>query len=228
MTIPKARSPRWLLLVAALFITCLITANIVAVKMVSLGPLVVFSAVIFFPVTYIFGDVLTEVYGYRAARRVIWLGFLCNLVAVIFIWLAQILPPAPFWEGQQAYERILGYTPRLLVASFLAYLVGEFLNSFVLARMKILTQGRWLWSRTISSTVVGQGADSLVFTTLVLAGTLPVETMMGIVAAQWLVKTAVEVLATPLTYAVVTFLKKQEGLDTYDVDTRFSPFLIRE
>jgi len=182
--------------------------------------------VVVFPISYICGDVLTEVYGYRAARRVIWLGFLCNLLAVAAIYLGGILPAAPFWQDQEAYEIILGYTPRLLGASFLAYLVGEFANSYVLARMKVATDGRWLWSRTIGSTLVGQGLDSLVFILLAFAGTIPLRAMISAIVGQWLVKSAYEVLATPLTYAVVNRLKRTEGIDVYDHDTRFNPLLI--
>jgi queuosine precursor transporter len=209
--------------VVALFITALITANITAVKLIGVFGLVLPAAVIVFPISYICGDVLTEVYGYRAARRVIWLGFLCNLLAVAAIYLGGILPAAPFWQDQGAYEAILGYTPRILVASFLAYLVGEFANSYVLARMKIATDGRWLWSRTIGSTLVGQGLDSLVFILLAFAGTIPFGAMISAVVAQWLVKSAYEALATPLTYAVVNRLKHTEGMDVYDRDTNFNP-----
>jgi uncharacterized integral membrane protein (TIGR00697 family) len=138
---PLAYSP-WFVLVTSVLITCLITANITAVKLVSVFGLVLPAAIIIFPISYIFGDILTEVYGYRRAWQVIWLGSFCNLIAVVAIWLGQILPPASFWDGQEAYERILGYPPRLLAASFLAYLVGEFANSFVLAKMKIATSGR--------------------------------------------------------------------------------------
>ena len=152
-------------IITAIFITCLITANIVGIKVVSLGLFILPAAVVLFPLSYIFGDILTEVYGYRQARRVIWLGFLCNLIFVIIAWVGQVLPPAPNWEWQEAYETILGYTPRLLVASFCGYLAGEFGNSFVLAKMKILTRGRWLWSRTVGSTIVGQGLDTVIFVT---------------------------------------------------------------
>ena len=218
----------WFLLVVSLFVTCLISSNIIAVKLVNIFGFVLPAAIILFPISYILGDVLTEVYGYHQARRVIWLGFFCNLVAVITIWIGQILPAASFWNGQTAYERILGYTPRILLASFLAYLIGEFANSFVLAKMKIATQGRWLWARTIGSTLVGQGLDSLVFMTLAFVGTIPLTALTGAIVAQWLSKSAYEAIVTPLTYGAVNFLKKKEGLDTFDYDTRFSPLLFRE
>jgi uncharacterized integral membrane protein (TIGR00697 family) len=217
------RYSHWFLLVASIFITCLITSNIIAVKLVNIFGLVLPAAIIIFPISYIFGDVLTEVYGYHQARRVIWLGFFCNLIAVFAIWLGQILPAASFWEGQAAYERILGYTPRLLGASFLAYLVGEFANSFVMAKMKIATNGRWLWTRTIGSTLVGQGLDSLVFMTLAFIGTIPLTVLIGAIGILWLSKSAYEAIITPLTYVVVDFLKKREGLDVFDTDTRFNP-----
>jgi len=209
--------------VAAVFVTCLITANISAVKLVSVFGLILPAAVIIFPISYIFGDVLTEVYGYALTRRVIWLGFFCNLLAVAAIWIGQLLPPAPFWDAQAAYERILGFTPRLLAASFVAYLVGEFANSFVLARLKVATNGRWLWVRTISSTLIGQGLDSAVFITLAFAGTTPPGVLIGIVVTQWLFKVAYEVLATPLTYVIVNRLKAAEGVDVFDRETDFNP-----
>ena len=213
-----------LVIFIALFITCLITANVIAVKVISLGPFLLPAAIFVFPLSYIFGDILTEVYGYRLARRVIWLGFLCNLIFVFFAWLGQVLPAAPFWEGQEAYQRILGYTPRLLAASFLGYLVGEFVNSFILARMKIMTRGRWLWSRTIGSTIIGQGLDTSIFITVAFIGTPSFVPVM--ILYHWLAKTLIEALATPLTYVIVNFLKKKESIDTYDHDTRFNPFLI--
>ncbi len=218
----------WFLLVVAIFVTCLMTANITAVKLVSVFGLMLPAAIIIFPISYIFGDILTEVYGYRQARRVIWLGFFCNLIAVVAIWIGQVLPPASFWDGQAAYERILGYTPRLLIASFLAYLVGEFTNSFVLAKMKIATKGRWLWTRTIGSTLVGEGLDSLVFMTLAFAGTLPPTALASAITTQWLAKSAYEAAVTPVTYIVVNFLKQREGMDVYDYETRFNPLLFEE
>ncbi|MDP3061886.1 MAG: queuosine precursor transporter [Chloroflexota bacterium] len=223
-----ARVSSYFVAITALFITTLLVSNIIAVKLASLAGVVIFAAIVVFPISYICGDVLTEVYGYRRARRVIWLGFGCNLIAVFFIWLGQVIPPASFWEGQGAYEQILGSTPRILAASFLAYLVGEFANSFILAKMKIATQGRWLWSRTIGSTLVGEGLDTVVFATLALAGTVPFSVLGPLMLTQWVGKCGYEALATPLTYRVVNFLKRKEGLDVYDRDTNFNPLLLAE
>jgi uncharacterized integral membrane protein (TIGR00697 family) len=224
----KANYSIWFVLVIAIFITCMITANIAAVKLVEVSGFVLPAGTIIFPISYIFGDVLTEVYGYRQARRVIWLGFFCNFIVVVALWIGQVLPPASFWDGQKAYERILGYTPRLLVASFLAYLVGEFANSFVLAKMKMATKGRWLWTRTIGSTLIGEGLDSFVFMTLAFVGTIPMAALLLAILTQWLVKSAYEAAATPLTYIVVNFLKRKEGLDVFDYDTKFNPLLLGE
>lgn len=224
----NTRYSSWFVVVVAVFITSLITANITSVKLIGVWGLVLPAGVVIFPVSYIAGDVLTEVYGYAQARKVIWLGFLCNLLTVMVIWLGQIIPPVSFWEGQTAYERILGYAPRLLAASFLAYLAGEFFNAYIMAKMKIATKGRWLWTRTITSTLVGQGVDSLVFITIAFAGNIPISALGFGIITQWLVKSAYEAAATPLTYKVVRFLKQQEGLDVYDRHTRFNPLLIRE
>jgi len=213
-----------LVIIIALFITCLITANIIAVKVIGLGPLVLPAAIFVFPLSYIFGDVLTEVYGYQVARRVIWLGFLCNLVFVFFAWVGQALPAADFWGNQAAYESILGFAPRLLGASVCGYLVGEFANSIILARMKIMTRGRWLWSRTIGSTIVGQGLDTVLFITLAYAGTgANVQVMIW---QHWVVKVGIEAVCTPATYAVVNWLKRREGADAYDYKTKYNPFTI--
>jgi hypothetical protein len=218
----------WFVFIVAVFTTCLITANIIAVKMIRIFGLIVPAGIIIFPLSYVFGDILTEVYGYRQARRVIWLGFLCNLLTVIAIWAAQILPGAPFWDAQTSYERILGYTPRLLAASFVAYLVGEFTNSFVLAKMKIATKGRWLWTRTIGSTLVGQALDSAIFITLAFAGNVPGAMLFTAIVTQWLFKSAYEAVITPFTYWIVGFLKKREGIDVYDRDTNFNPLILRD
>jgi uncharacterized integral membrane protein (TIGR00697 family) len=237
------RTSRFLPLITAVFVTCLVISNIIAVKLAAFGslpwagPVFLPAAVIIFPISYIFGDVLTEVYGYGRARQVIWIGFGCNLLAVLAIWLAGQLPAAPFWTAniyptpaaaQQAYAAILGFTPRLLAASFLAYLAGEFLNSFVLAKLKIATNGRLLWVRTISSTLVGQLADSGIFIFAAFWGVVPAAAIGQLVLAQWLFKSAYEIVATPLTYVVVNFLKRAEHEDYYDRGTNFSPLLIRD
>lgn len=214
---------QWFVIVVAVFVTCLITANITAVKLITIFGLILPAGVLIFPVSYIVGDVLTEVYGFHRARRVIWLGFFCNLLAVLTIWLGGLMPAAPFWDAQEAYDTILGYTPRLLAASFLAYLIGEFANSIVLAKMKVATGGRWLWSRTIGSTLVGQGLDSLVFVVVAFIGNIPLPGLVAAIIAQWLFKSAYEAAATPLTYLAVNALKRHEGVDVYDRDTDFNP-----
>ena len=223
---------RWLPAIAAVFVTSLIVANIIAVKLVTIGPLFLSAAILIFPISYIFGDVLTEVYGYARARQVIWIGFLCNLIAVGAIWLSIQLPPAPFWTGgvfrdadsfQSAYQSVLGFTPRILASSFIAYLIGEFLNAFILAKMKIATQGRHLWLRTIGSTVAGQLADSAVFFSLAFYGTLPLPALGQLIVTQWLLKSSYEALITPFTYVVVNFLKRTEKEDYFDRGTHFNP-----
>ena len=212
--------------VVAVFVTCLITANFIIVKQISIGNLVLPAAIIIFPLSYIIGDILTEVYGYQQARRVIWLGFLCNLIAVVAIWVGKILPAAPVFEAQSAYERILGSTPRFLLASFVAYLAGEFANSFVLAKMKIRTRGRWLWMRTIGSTLVAQGIDTLIVLPIAFWGVLPLSVLGNMILSHWLVKTAYEAVATPLTYGVVGYLKRKEGIDVYDYGVDFNPLRV--
>lgn len=214
---------KWFVIVVAVFITSLLTANIIAVKMVSLWGFFLPAGVVIFPISYIFGDVLTEVYGYKLARLVIWLGFLCNLLMVMAITIAQFLPSAPFWQNQSQFETILGYAPRLLLASFIAYLVGEFVNSFVLAKLKIQTKGKFLWLRTIGSTVIGQFFDSFIFVTIAFSGVMSINAITLASYNQWVFKSVYETLATPLTYYVVNFLKKLEGIDTFDYDTNFSP-----
>ena len=211
----------------ALFVTCLLTANTIAAKLVTVGGLTLTAGIVIFPISYVLGDVLTEVWGYGAARRVIWLGFACNALMVAAVWLGGELPAASFWKGQAAYEEVLGQAPRILLASFAAYLVGEFANAFVLAKLKLATAGRWLWMRTIGSTVVGQGLDSVVFVALAFAGSVPAGALAGIVVAQWTVKVAYEAAATPLTYVAVAWLKSREQVDTFDYQTDFNPLSFR-
>jgi hypothetical protein len=232
------RSFRFFPGISALFVTCLIVSNIIAVKFgylgdwPGIGPLMLPVSVIVFPIAYIFGDVLTEVYGYARARQVIWIGFGCNVLAVLAIWLGGLIPAASIWnagvysspaEAQQAYDAILGFAPRLLLASFIAYLAGEFLNSYVLARLKVATGGKLLWLRTISSTLVGELADSGLFITISFYGILPVPVLGTTIFLQWMFKSAYEILATPLTYGVVNFLKRAEKEDYFDRNTDFNP-----
>ncbi len=224
--IPNTTKPAYshrFLAIAVLFVGCLIAANIIAVKLVSVAGLTLPAAVIIFPLSYILGDVITEVYGYSDARRVIWLGFAANLLVVAALWAGQMLPAAGFWDGQAAYERILGAVPRIVAASLIAYLVGEFVNAYVLARMKVATGGRFLWARTIGSTIVGQGLDSAVFMVVAFAGVIPAQALAAAMVTQWLVKVAYEALATPLTYAAVNYLKRCEGRDAFDRGIGFNP-----
>lgn len=218
------RAPSGLLLtVSALFVATLVTSNIIAVKIAAVGPFSVPAAIVIFPLAYLFGDVLTEVWGYRVARMVIWTGFLANIVVVLFIAAAIAIPADPHYTNQSAYAGVLGSSPRLVLASLTAYLIGEFLNAFVLARLKIATNGRLLWTRTIGSTLVGQGIDSVVFITLAFAGTQPWSLLFIIIRDVWVVKVLYEVIATPITYALVTALKRIDGVDVYDRGTKFAP-----
>lgn len=214
---------RYLNWVTGIFVTCLIVSNIIVTKIVAVGGIVMSAAIVIFPVSYIFGDILTEVYGYARSRQIIWIGFACNTIAVIAIQAGGLLPAAAFWDGQAAYDKILGTTPRILIASLIAYLVGEFVNSFVLAKMKLLTKGRWLWSRTITSTLVGQSIDTLTFTLIAFTGVLTIEAMTSIALVEWTLKCAYEIFATPLTYGIVNFLKHAEREDYFDYATDFNP-----
>jgi uncharacterized integral membrane protein (TIGR00697 family) len=193
------------------------------------GTLIFGAGVLFFPISYVFGDILTEVYGYARARRVIWAGFAGLAFASFMAWVVVALPPAPFWKNQQAYEVAFGTTWRIAGASMIAYFCGEFVNSYTLAKMKILTAGRWLWTRTIGSTIVGEAVDSALFYPLAFYGTgiIPNEQLPKVMAFQFVAKVLVEVLFTPVTYKVVAVLKRAEHEDYYDRRTNFSPFSLR-
>ncbi len=228
---------RWLPTLTAVFVTSLILSNIIAVKLIAVGPFFLTAAILIFPVSYIFGDILTEVYGYARARRVIWTGFGCNLLAVSVIWFSIQLSPAPFWRlgplespqaAQQAYQALFGFTPRLLAASFVAYLVGEFLNSFILAKMKIATRGRHLWLRTIGSTLIAQLADSGIFIFMAFWEVIPLVAIGKMILTQWLIKSGYEALVTPGTYLAVNYLKRVEEEDFYDRKTNFNPLVWKE
>lgn len=214
--------------VVAFFVTDLIISNVIAVKAISVFGYPLQAADLIFPITYILGDVLTEVYGYARARQAIWVGFGCNLFAVAAISLGSALPADPGWTDQAGYDAILGSQPRILLASFAAYLVGEFVNSYILARMKVMTGGRFLWMRTIGSTIFGQGCDTVIFVGIAFYGIWPDELLFAVMLNQWLFKIAYETLATPFTYLVVNRLKRAEGIDFYDRGTRFSPFRITQ
>ena len=232
---PPQRQYRYYEFVMAAFVTVLICSNLVGPAKVSqvdlpLLGLVTFGAgVLFFPISYVFGDILTEVYGYARSRRVIWAGFAGLAFASLMAWVVVSLPPAPFWKNQAAYEVAFGQAWRVAGASMIAYFCGEFVNSFTLAKMKILTQGRWLWSRTIGSTIVGEGVDSALFYPLAFYGTgiIPDEKLPLVMLAQFVMKVGVEVAFTPVTYAVVGWLKRAEHEDYYDRDTNFTPFSVR-
>jgi queuosine precursor transporter len=231
VTTGQPRSYRYFEFVMAAFVTVLICSNLIGpAKIVQLDGLPVFGAgLLFFPISYVFGDVLTEVYGYARARRVIWAGFAGLAFASLMAAVVVTLPPAPFWKNQPAYEIAFGTTWRIAGASMVAYFCGEFANSFVLAKMKIFTAGRWLWTRTIGSTIVGEAVDSAIFYPLAFydSGLIPNEVLGGIMLAQFVGKVAVEVVFTPVTYAVVGFLKRAESEDYYDRTTDFNPFTLR-
>jgi uncharacterized integral membrane protein (TIGR00697 family) len=230
------RAHRFYPWITAIFVTALIVSNIVAVKLIQVGPFTLTAALLIFSVSYIFGDVLTEVYGYARARQVIWIGFACNLLAVLAFYTAGRLAPSPVWTlpgfdtaaaSQGAFEAVLGFTPLILAASLAAYLVGEFLNSFVLAKLKLATRGRHLWLRTIGSTFIAQAADTGIFVgLLVLGGLYPAQAALAIIGGEWLAKVLYEVVATPLTYGLVNWLKRVENEDHYDWDTNFNPLTL--
>lgn len=210
-----------------LFVTVLLISNVVSTKIVDLKWFIFDAGTLLFPLSYIIGDVLTEVYGYKQARRVIWMGFFSALLMAVSFIVVGMLPPASDWPNQSAYEAILGLTPRIVLASLIAYFAGEFLNSFILARMKLWTEGKHLWARTIGSTFVGQFADTLLFVLIAFAGVLPTSLLVAIIVSNYVFKVGIEVLFTPITYKVVAYLKRVEGEDYYDRDTNFNPFSIR-
>lgn len=213
-------------IVSGIFVAILLISNTIAVKIISIGPFAIPAGILCFPISYIFGDILTEVYGYARSRTVIWTGFFSLGLMSLFYWLAEILPAAPFWNNQNAFQLILGQAPRIALASLVAYWVGEFANSYVLSRMKIWTEGRYLWTRTIGSTVVGQAIDTVVFNLVAFAGLFSIPNLLNIIGTGYILKVLYEVLATPLTYKAVGFLKKSENIDTYDRGINYSPFIL--
>lgn len=209
---------------SAIFITVLLTSMIMAQKIFTIFGVPFTTAIMVFPVSYIIGDVLTEVYGYAQTRRVIWLGFFSSALMTLFLAIGVYLPPAASWPNQEAFALILHNVPRTVFASLLAYLCGEFANSFVMAKMKIWTRGRFLWSRTIGSTIVGQGVDTAVFVVIAFYGVMPTPTIINVIVSAYLFKVAYEAAATPLTYMIVRIVKKIENIDVFDTHTNFTPF----
>ena len=215
---------RLYVILGCLFVTCLLISNMVAGKLITVLGKALPAAVILFPITYIFGDALTEVYGFKRSRLIIWTGFACNLLMAVIFMLVVALPYPEFWEQQDAYAVVLGMTPRVVVASLVGYFLGEFTNSAVLSKLKLLTRGNWLFSRTIGSTIVGEGIDTVVFITIAFAGTVSSSVLLSMIAAQYIFKVVYEILVTPLTYLVVGWVKKKEGVDVYDWGVKYNPF----
>ena len=212
-------------IVMAAFVAILLLSNLIgAAKLATLGGFTFGAGILFFPLGYVIGDVLTEVYGYAHARRCIWVGFSALIFMAFMSWVVVNLPPAAGWDGQGAYESVFGQVPRIVLASIVAFWAGEFVNSFILARMKVLTEGRHLWTRTIGSTVVGQAVDSLIFYPLAFYGVWETHLVLTVLVTNWALKVGWEVMLTPVTYAVVGWLKRHEGVDIFDNGTDFSPF----
>jgi queuosine precursor transporter len=226
----RGRPLRYYDFVMAAFVTILLLSNLIGAGKVAqvnlpiIGDWPFGAGILFFPVSYVIGDVLTEVYGYARARRVVWAGFAALAFMAFMSWVVVNLTPAPDWTGQAAYEAVFGATPRIVLASMLAFWAGEFANSFVLARMKLWTKGKHLWSRTIGSTAVGQGVDSLIFYPVAFYGVWSNELLVTVLATQYALKVGWEALLTPVTYKAVGWLKRREGIDVYDERTDFTPF----
>jgi uncharacterized integral membrane protein (TIGR00697 family) len=219
------------------FVVILLVSNLLAQKIIrfgpfSIGPITVpaistSGVIILFPVAYIFGDIFTEIYGYAASRRAIWLGFFGTALLYAIGAFVLALPPAPGYKDQPALEAVFGILPRIFIASLVAYWAGEFSNAYVMAKLKLITQGRWLWTRTVGSTIVGQFVDTVLVVLLMFHGLYPRRVLLSVILADYTMKVLYEVLATPLTYAVIRWLKRAEGIDTFDTHTDFNPFRFR-
>lgn len=221
------RNYKYFDLILGAFVAVLIISNIASTKILKLGPFNFDGGTLLFPLAYIFGDILTEVYGYQRSRRVIWMGFFSALLMSLVLMIVGSLPPAAGWENQEAYQKILGLTPRIVIASLLAYFAGEFSNSFTLAKLKIFTKGKWLWTRTIGSTLIGEGVDTLIFVMIAFYGILPTPLLIAVILSNYIFKCGVEIVFTPATYKIVGLLKREEQEDYYDYQTDFNPFSLR-
>ncbi|MFA5014903.1 MAG: queuosine precursor transporter [Actinomycetota bacterium] len=222
---PNPERFMYLDLITGLFVAVLLISNIASSKIVEIWKFTFDGGTILFPLSYIFGDILTEVYGFRRSRRVIWIGFFCAALMSLTLGLIGLIRPASGWEYQEAYMRILGQTPRIVTASLIAYFAGEFSNSFILAKMKILTKGKWLFTRTIGSTVVGEGIDTIIFVVIAFLGVYPNNLVLLIIISNYIFKVSLEIVFTPLTYKIVGFLKRVEKVDWFDYGTNFNPFI---
>jgi uncharacterized integral membrane protein (TIGR00697 family) len=223
-----ARSYKYLDALTTAFVVILLVSNLIAQKVCLIGPFAVSGAVLLFPITYIFGDVFTEVYGYAASRRAIWLGFFGTALLYVIGAIVIALPAAPGWPNQQAFATVFGFIPRILAASLIAFWAGEFANSYTMARLKLITNGRKLWTRTIGSTVVGQAVDTVLVIAFTFGGIYPVRTLLNIMATGYALKVGYEVIATPLTYLIINWLKKTEDSDAFDRHQSFNPFSFAE
>lgn len=215
---------KYIVYIAVIFVSVLLISNVASSKIVSLGPFDFDGGTLLFPLSYIFGDILTEVYGFKRARKIIWLGFAMNVLMALVFMAVNALPAAAEMSNSEAFNTILGWTPRIVLGSVVAYAIGEFSNSYILAKMKIWTEGKMLWARTIGSTLIGQGLDTTIFILIAFYGELPNALLGAIIVSNYVFKVGVEVVFTPLTYLVVGYLKKNEGVDVYDNSTSFNPF----
>ncbi|MGH9615873.1 MAG: queuosine precursor transporter [Acidobacteriaceae bacterium] len=224
MPAPNNRTFKHLDTLTLIFVIVLLISNLVAQKICKIGPLTLSGAELLFPITYIFGDIFTEVYGYAASRRAIWIGFFASALLSIMGAIVVALPPAPGWRNQEAFATVFGFIPRLVIASLIAYWAGEFTNSYTLAKMKLLTRGQWLWTRTVGSTITGQAVDTTTVVLIAFWGKAPRMTLLALIVSAYVAKVTYEIVATPLTYVVVGWLKKAEGVDAYDDHSSFNPF----
>lgn len=218
----EEKPARYFPIVSMAFVACLLIGNTLAAKLVEIWGFVLPAGILVFPVSYIFGDILVECYGYKYSRVTIWTGFCCLIMMSALYWASVQLPPASFWKGQESWAQFFSLSPRIAMASLIAYIIGEYLNSVAMSRMKILTKGRHLWTRTIGSTILGEGADSLIFNVLAFAGIYSFSDVLYIAFSGYVLKCAYEILATPLTYWIVALLKRAEGFDHYDYGVRYS------
>ncbi len=227
INLPGEKQYKYFEIILGLFVAVLLISNIASTKITQIWKFTFDGGTIIFPLSYIFGDILTEVYGYKKARKAIWIGFFSAFLMSLVLWLVGFLKPAEGWNLQTAYISILGQTPRIVGASLAAYFAGEFTNSIILAKLKILTKGRWLWTRTITSTIAGQAVDTALFCLIAFAGLYPGRLLLSIIISNYIFKVGLEIIMTPATYRIVHFLKRREGTDYYDYKTDFNPFRIR-